>query len=99
MNFLDIVLYNSRKGKIGNTRNDKRIEQYAYLHRNSKHPETLKHSIPFAQALQMFQICESQDDFEKYLEQHRTTFVLTNNYRTISDIKSATSKNWNIVDI
>lgn len=90
MNSLDIVVYNSPKGKIGNTRNDKRIEQYAYLHRNSKHSEALKHSIPFAQALQMFQICESPDNFKKYLEQHRTTLVLTYSYRTISDIESAT---------
>ena len=31
----------------------------------AEYPESLKHSIPFAQALRIRQICTTQDDFNK----------------------------------
>ena len=42
----------------------KNLDRQAYLHRKSEHPESLKRSILFGQALCLYHICSTNSEFQ-----------------------------------
>jgi hypothetical protein len=45
------------------------------LHNSSYHPNSLRHSIPYSQALRINRICSNKNDVEKYLNVMQTKFL------------------------
>ena len=64
INFLDIVLYKTTTSKLGTKLYTKDIYWQAYLHSKSKHPDSLKHSIPFEETLHLRCICTVDKGFQ-----------------------------------
>ena len=56
INFLDTVLHKTQTSKLGTKLYTKDIYWQAYLHSKSKHPDSLKHSIPFEETYKGFQL-------------------------------------------
>ena len=56
MHFLDKTITKTSTGKLLTTQYKKEIDQQSYLHTKSEHPETLKQSIPYSQALSLKRI-------------------------------------------
>ena len=69
INFLGTVVYKTQSGKLETKLYRKESDRQAYFHGKSEHPESLKRSMPFSQALRLRRICstnnESQDSFDK----------------------------------
>ena len=64
INFLDTVVYKTQSGKLETKLYRKESDRQAYLHRKSEHPESLKRSIPFSQALRLRRICSTNNEFQ-----------------------------------
>ena len=64
INFLDTVVYKTQSGKLETKLYKKESDRQAYLHRESEHPESLKRSIPFSQALRVRHICSTNNEFQ-----------------------------------
>ena len=60
INFLDTVFYKIQSGKLETKLCRKESDRQAYLHRKSKHSESLKRSIPFVQVLHLRRICSTK---------------------------------------
>ena len=63
INFLDTVVYKTQSGKLETKLYRKESDRQAYLHCKSEHPESLKRSIPFSQALRLRRICSTNNEF------------------------------------
>ena len=61
INFLDAAVYKTQSGKLETKLYRKESNRQAYLHRKSEHPESLKRSIPFSQALRLLHICSTNN--------------------------------------
>ena len=64
ISFLDTVVYKTQSGKLGTKLYRKESDRQAYLHRKLEHPEPLKQSIPFSQALCLRHICSANNEFQ-----------------------------------
>ena len=64
LSFLDAVVYKIQSGKLETKLYRKESNRQAYVHRKSEHPESLKRSIPFAQALSLHRICSTNNEFQ-----------------------------------
>ena len=62
--FLVITVAKTSTGKLSTALYKKEIDRQSYLHWKSKHPETLKRSTPFSQALRLKRICTAEEDFK-----------------------------------
>ena len=75
INFLDLTIYKSEKRKLATKVYKKPTDRQSYLYRSSAHPNHLKKSIPYGQALRLRRICTEESEFEKACTQ------LTNNLK------------------
>ena len=64
INFLDTVVYKTQSSKLETKLYRKESDRQAYLHRKSEHPESLKRSIPFSQALRLRRIYSTNNEFQ-----------------------------------
>ena len=64
INFLDTVFYKIQSGKLETKLCRKESDRQAYLHRKSKHSESLKRSIPFVQVLHLRCICSTNNELQ-----------------------------------
>ena len=64
VNFLNTTLKQSSTGKISTTLFKKETDCQAYFHIKSEHPEYLKRSIPYIQAVRLKRICTEDRDFK-----------------------------------
>ena len=64
INLLDTVVYKTQTGKLETKLYRKESDRQAYLHRKSEHPESLKRSAPFSQALRLRRICSTSNEFQ-----------------------------------
>ena len=62
IHFLDITITKTTR-KLLTPLYRKEIDRQSYLHRKSEHPETLKRSIPYSQALRLKRVCTTKEDF------------------------------------
>ena len=46
----------------------KPIDGHQYLHHKSSHPEHIKNSITYSQALRLSRICSSEKDFKGHVD-------------------------------
>ena len=65
INFLDLIIYKNRKGKLQTKVYTKPTDRQSYLYRTSAHPEHLKKKIPYGQALRLKKICSEGQEFDK----------------------------------
>ena len=75
INFLDTVVYKTQSGKLETKLYGKESDRQAYLHRKSKHPESLKRSIPFSQALRLRRICSTNNEFQDSCDKLRNKLL------------------------
>ena len=70
IHFLDITITKTSTRKLLTTLHRKEMNQQSYLHRKSEHPEPLKRSIPYSQALRLKRIYTikevSQNNLKRY---------------------------------
>ena len=64
INLLDTVVYKTQTGKLETKLYRKESDRQAYLHRKSEHPESLKRSASFSQALRLRRICSTSNEFQ-----------------------------------
>lgn len=69
INFLDLTIYKDNKGKLATKVYTKPTDRQSYLYRTSAHPEHLKKSIPYGQALRLRRICTEESEFDKACNQ------------------------------
>ena len=75
INFLDTVVYKTQSGKLETKLYRKESDRQAYLHRKSEHPESLKRSIPFSQALRLRRICSTNNEFQDSCDKLRIKLI------------------------
>ena len=75
INFLDTVVYKTQSGKLETKLYRKESDRQAYLHRKSEHPESLKRSIPFSQALRLRRICSTNNEFQDSCDKLRNKLI------------------------
>ena len=73
--FLDAVVYKTQSGKLETKLYRKESDRQAYLHRKSEHPECLKRSTPFSQALRLRQICSTNNEFQDSCDKLRNKLI------------------------
>ena len=74
INYLDCTVFFD-KDKLKTRLFVKPTDQPMLLHDSSYHPNSLKHSIPYSQALRKNRICSNQNDVEKHLQVMQTKFL------------------------
>ena len=67
VNFLDLNV-SIRNGAISTDLYIKPTDGHQYLHYKSPHPEHIKNSIPYSQALRSSRICSSEKDFKGHVD-------------------------------
>ena len=75
INFLDTVVYKTQSGKLEAKLYRKESDRQAYLHRKSKHPESLKRTKPFSQALRLCRICSTNNEFQDSYDKLRNKLI------------------------
>ena len=76
INFLDtIVYYKTQSGQLETKIYRKESNRKAYLHGKSEHPESLKRSIPFSQALRLRHICSTNSEFQDSCDKLRNKLL------------------------
>ena len=75
INFSDTVVYKTQSGKLETKLYRKESDRQAYLHRKSEHPESLKRSIPFSQALRLRRICSTNNEFQDSCDKLRNKLI------------------------
>ena len=75
INFLDTIVYKTQPGKLEIKLYRKESDRQAYLHRESEHPESLKRSIPFSQALRLRRVCSTNNEFQDCCEKLRNKLI------------------------
>ena len=61
--FLDILVYKDQNNTLQTTIYRKQTDRQHYVDSQSEHPNLLKDSIPYSQALRIKPICSSQQEF------------------------------------
>ena len=74
VNFLDLNI-SIRNGTISTDLYIKPTDGHQYLHYKSSHPEHIKNSILYSQALRLSRICSSEKDFKCHLDQMKERFL------------------------
>ena len=74
VNFLDLNV-SRRNGGISTDLYIKPTVGHQYLHYKSSHPEHIKNSIPYSQALRLSRICSSEKDFKGHVERMKKWFL------------------------
>ena len=69
INFLDLTIYKDSNGKLATKVYTKPTDRQSYLYRTSTHPEHLKKSIPYGQALCLKKICSQEGEFNNACKQ------------------------------
>ena len=69
INFLDLTIYKDSNGKLATKVYTKPTDRQSYLYRTSAHPEHLKNSIPYGQALRLKKICTTEVEFKHACDQ------------------------------
>ena len=72
--YLDVVV-EVRDKKIVTDVNSKPIDTHQYLDNGFCHSEHVKHGKPYSQALRLRRFCDSDETFEKRLEEMRGHFI------------------------
>ena len=72
IDFLDLKIYKDFSGKLSTKVFTKPTDRQAYLHKQSAHPNHLKKSIPYGQALRLRRICTEVEEFEAASEKLKT---------------------------
>ena len=75
INFLDTVVYKTQPGKLKTKLYRKESDRQAYLHRKSEHPESLKRSVAFSQALPLRRICSTNNKFQDSCDKLRNKLI------------------------
>ena len=75
VNFLDTVVYKTQPGKLETKLYRKESDRQAYLHRKSEHPESLKRSILFSQALRLRRICSTNNESQASCDKLRSKLI------------------------
>ena len=70
--YLNISL---RNGAISTDPYVKPTDGHQYLHYKSSHPEHIKNSIPYSQALRVSRICSSEKDFKGQVDRMKEWFL------------------------
>ncbi len=65
IDFLDLTVYKDLTGKLATKVFTKPTDRQAYLHKKSAHPNHLKKSIPYSQALRLRRICTDVNEFDE----------------------------------
>ena len=64
INFLDTTVFLAENNEIKTKLYTKETDTHNYLHRKSAHPENLKQTIPYGQALRVRRICTTKEDLD-----------------------------------
>ena len=64
IDFLDAVIYKTQSGKLETKLYRKESDRQAYLYRKLEHPQPLKRSMPFSQAIRLCRICPTNKEFQ-----------------------------------
>ena len=75
INFLDTVVHKTQSGKLETKLYSKESDRQAYLHRKLEHPESLKRSIPFSQAVRFRRICSTNIEFQDSCDKLRNKLI------------------------
>ena len=67
-----------RKGAISTNFYVKPTDGHQYLHYKLSHPEHIKNSIPYSQALKLRRICSSEKVFKGHVDQLKEWFLARN---------------------
>ena len=73
--FLDTVIYIDEVRMLRTRPYKKPTDRQNFLHRKSCHPEVLKKSIPYGQALRGRRICSDVNDFGEFCNNLKTAFL------------------------
>ena len=63
--FLDLTIYKDISGKLATKVFTKPTDRQAYLHKQSAHPNHLKKSIPYGQALRLRRVCTDINEYDE----------------------------------
>ena len=74
VNFLDLNV-SIRNGAISTDLYIKPTDGHQYLHYKSSHPEHIRNSIPYSQALRLSRICSSEKDFKGHVDRMKEWFL------------------------
>ena len=66
--FLDLKIFKDFSGKMFTKVYTKPTDRQAYLHKKSAHPNHLKKSIPYGQALRLRRVCTETQDYDEASE-------------------------------
>ena len=69
INFLDLTIYKDSNGKLATKVYTKPTDRQSYLYCTSAHPEHLKNSIPYGQALRLKKTCTTEVEFKHACDQ------------------------------
>ena len=72
---MDLKIYKDAAGKLATKIFTKPTDRQAYLHKTSAHPNHLKKSIPYGQALRLRRICTEPAEFEKSSRTLKTKLI------------------------
>ena len=64
INFFDTVVCKTHSSKLATKLYREEFNQQVYLHSKPEHPESLKQSTPFTQALSLHRICSTHNEFQ-----------------------------------
>ena len=73
--FLDTLVYIDQQNKLQTTLFQKSSDRQNFLNAKSKHPYSLKKSIPYSQALQIRQICSTFQEYHSHSRKLAEEFV------------------------
>ena len=74
VNFLDLDV-SLRNGEISTDLYVKPTDEHQYLHCKSCHPEHIKNSLPYSQALILSRICSSENNFKGHVYRKKEWFL------------------------
>ena len=75
INFLDLTIYKDEQGKLATKLYTKPTDRQAFLHKHSSHPNHMKKSIPYGQALRLKRICSNQNEYDEAIQQLKTKLI------------------------
>ena len=74
VNFLDLDV-SLRNGEFSTDLYVKPTDEHQYLHYKSSHPEHIKNSLPYSQALILSRICSSENNFKGHVYRKKEWFL------------------------
>ena len=75
VNFLDTTVFITEKLEIKTKLFVKPTDRQSYLHKKSEHPNSLKNSIPYGQALRIKKICSQDEDYTSNIANLKNAFL------------------------